>query len=504
MASLKEYRDEQIHKLQQLRSKGVNPYPARSARDTQISAITNDYDAHQDSQVTVAGRVLSLRTHGKLSFIDIADQGSQIQLIVREESITANYANQELEANDINLLTRGDFIESRGIVGKSKRGEVSVLSESVRILSKVLRPLPDQLTDKETRLRRRYLDMAINTEVRDRVLRRGSFWQAVRQFHLDHGFNEVAIPILEHTTGGADASPFVTHMNALDEDFYLRISHELPLKRLIGAGIEKVFDIGHRFRNENYTDEHLPEHIAMEGYWAYADWMAGKEFLQEMILYIADTVYTSRQFHIRGFDINLDLEWGELDFSQIMRETYDINIFDVTLERLHELMNQHGVESGKDDNKIRCIDKLWKEIRKTIGNPVFLVNVPTFISPLAKQNPENPNTTERLQLILAGSELINGWSELNDAQEQLARFIDQQAMRNDGDDEAQMLDIDYVEMLEYGMPPTFGYGFSERLFWFFENVTAREGVPFPQLRREIDDTTKDIYPELYGGDGVLR
>ena len=288
----------------------------------------------------------------------------------------------------------------------------------------------------------------------------------------------------------------MTRMDALDQDFYLRISHELPLKRLIGGGYEKVYDIGPRFRNENYSDEHLPEHVAMEWYWAYADWQDGMKFQEELYRYVMKEVYGTLKFNLHGFEVDLAAKWEKLDYATVIKDKYGIDVYECTLEEVTEQLRKHSLEVEKTDNKARGIDKLWKNLRKDIGGPVWLINTPLFISPLAKINPDNPNTVQRFQPVIAGSELGNGFSELNDPIEQLNRFVEQQKMREAGDDEAMMLDIDYVEMLEYGMPPTCGWGHAERTFWVFEGVTAREGVPFPQLRAEVDETTRKIYPDI--------
>jgi lysyl-tRNA synthetase class 2 len=369
----------------------------------------------------------------------------------------------------------------------------------LRILAKSLRPLPtkqDGFTNKEERLRRRYVDMNVNEDVRQRFIRRSKFWQATRRFLDDNGFVEINVPVLEHTTGGADATPFVTHMDALDQDFYLRISHELPLKRLVGGGFEKVYDIGPRFRNENYSDEHLPEHVAMEWYWAYADWQAGIKFQTELFRYVVEAAFGRLKFKLGDFDVDLSKDWEQWDYAETIQKHYGLDIFKCSLDDVKKALADNKLEVEQTGNKARGIDKLWKNIRKTVASPVWLVNTPTFISPLAKVNPERPETTQRFQAIIAGSELSNGFSELNDPLDQLERFRQQQQMRDAGDAEAMMLDIDFVEMLEYGMPPACGLGFSERVFWLFEGVSAREGVPFPQLRREIDETTKTIYPDL--------
>jgi lysyl-tRNA synthetase class 2 len=354
----------------------------------------------------------------------------------------------------------------------------------------------DGFSNKEERLRRRYIDTNVNQDVYNRFIRRSKFWQATRDFLNKNDFIEINVPVLEHTTGGADANPFVTHMDAIDQDFYLRISHELPLKRLVGGGYNKVYDVGPRFRNENYTDEHLPEHIAMEWYWAYADWKDGIAFMTDMYRHVIEKTFGTLKFKIGEFDIDLSKDWEQWDYAEVIKNKYDIDVFNCTLDEVKRALKDHKLEVAQTENKARGIDKLWKNIRKDVAGPVWLINTPLFISPLAKINPENPNTVQRFQPIIAGSELGNGFTELNDPIDQLNRFTEQQNMRDAGDDEAMMLDIDYVEMLEYGMPPACGWGFSERVFWIFENVSAREGVPFPQLRSEVDEVTKTIYPDI--------
>ena len=304
------------------------------------------------------------------------------------------------------------------------------------------------------------------------------------------------VPVLEHTTGGADANPFVTHMDALDDQqFYLRISHELPLKRLIGAGFEKVYDLGPRFRNENYSDEHLPEHIAMEWYAAYWDWRQGMRFMENMYKDVLQKTFGTLHFRLGRFEVDMSGKWDVWDYAEVIAQHYGIDVYKTTIGEVAAKLKEHSLEVEKTDSIPRGIDKLWKNIRKSVAGPVWLVNTPKFISPLSKANPDNPQSVERFQPIIAGSELGNGFSELNDPIDQLNRFVEQQRMRDAGDDEAMMLDIDYVEMLEYGMPPACGWGWSERVFWIFEGVSAREGVPFPQLRHEIDEVTKAIYSE---------
>lgn len=504
MATLKELRDERLRKLQDLKELGMDAYPASAHRTHDTQHIIADFDELEGQTVTTLGRIVSIRKFGKIAFIVIKDDGGEVQLFWRAGQTTeANRENSELLIDDISLLDSGDFIEATGKVIKTQTGEISVEISCLRLLTKSLRPLPtkqDGFTNKEERLRRRYVDMNVNEDVRQRFIRRSKFWQATRDFLNQNGFIEINIPVLEHTAGGADASPFVTHMDALDQDFYLRISHELPLKRLLVAGYEKVYDIGPRFRNENYSDEHLPEHVAMEWYWAYADWRDGMKLTQQMVREIADKTWGTRQFALaNGQEIDLgadDTDWPEVSFVGVIKDRYNIDVFDTTLEEVQAAVKANNIEVEKADNVNRCIDKLWKKIRVEIAGPAFLVDVPTFLQPLAKSQAKDSRLSEQFNLLLGGTEACKAYSELNDPVDQLERFAEQQRMRDAGDEEAMMLDIDFVEALEYGMPPACGYGNSERLFWMLEGVTAREGVPFPQLRSEVDEVTKTIYPEL--------
>lgn len=497
MATLQDYRDERLRKLAELRALGINPYPATSNRTHFAGDVIEQFEKLQGQTVTVAGRVLGIRKFGKLAFIVLRDQSGQIQLFLHAPDVSElNAPKNVLGMKQLPLLDSGDFVEATGEVIKTQTGETSVGVKTLRLLTKSLRPLPTELTDKEQRLRRRYVDMAVNHDVRERFVRRSKFWQATRDYLNDHGFTEVNVPVLEHTTGGADANPFVTHMDALDQDFYLRISHELPLKRLLGAGFEKVYDIGPRFRNENYSDEHLPEHVAMEWYWAYANWQDGMKFQEGLFRDVIEKTFGTLQFTLNGFDVDMSKDWEIWDYATVIKDRYGIDVYDSSLDDVKKALADNKLEVEKTENRARGIDKLWKNIRKDVAGPVWLINTPKFISPLAKTSSDDGRAVERFQAVIAGSELSNGFSELNDPQDQLNRFVEQQNMRDAGDDEAMMLDVDYVEMLEYGMPPACGLGFSERVFWIFEGVSAREGVPFPQLRHDIDETTKSLYPDV--------
>ena len=486
-------REVRLEKLEQLKKLGINPYPAKSFKQYSNGEVKTKYEEFENKEVILAGRIVAWREHGKLVFGNIQDQSDSIQLMIRESELQEDLTKGYLGWDKLALLDLADFVEVYGTIGKTKTGEISIMVKNIRLLAKALRPIPRELKNKDQQFRRRYLDLVIHPDKVKLFERKAKFWQVQREFLKSKGFLEVEVPILEAVTGGADAKPFITHHNALDQDFFLRISTELYQKRLIGAGFEKIYTFGPNFRNEGMDDEHLQEFYDIEWYWAYANYKDNMDLVRELFLEIANKVYGKTEFTTRGHTFDLADEWKEIDYTQIIKERFDIDIFNDSDEKILEVVKKNNIELSGDINRNRLIDNLWKIIRATISGPAFLVNQPKFVSPLAKAHQENEALTERFQVVIAGSELGNGYSEINDPQDQLARFSEQQNLREQGDDEAQMLDIDFVEMLEYGMPPTSGYGQSERIFWFLEDLTAREGTLFPQMRNEIETTTREIY-----------
>ncbi len=484
-----------LEKIEKLKKLGINPYPAKSNREYEIGRILNEFDSFNGKQVCLAGRIMAWRTHGKLIFLDIKDQTGTIQVMIKKDSLEGDLKNEYLDWDNLELLDLADFVEVVGEIGKSKTGQISIFAKKIRLLTKALRPIPRKLNSKEQKFRRRYLDLIINEDRLRMFERKAKFWEVQREFLKKEGFMEVEVPVLEPVTGGADAKPFITHHNALNQDFFLRISTELYQKRLIGGGYEKVYTLGPNFRNEGMDDEHLQEYYQLEWYWAYANFRDNMGLVKRIFLEIAEKVYGKTKFTTRGHTFDLSDEWKEIDYTQVIKDTFDVDIFNDSDEKILEVVKRNNIELEGDINRNRLIDNLWKVIRAGISGPAFLINQPKFISPLAKSHADKPELTERFQVIIAGSELGNGYSEINDPVDQLERFLEQQELRDSGDDEAQMLDIDFVEMLEYGMPPTSGYGQSERIFWFFEDVSGREGTFFPQMRIEIDSTTKKVYKD---------
>ncbi|MFC1727314.1 lysine--tRNA ligase [Patescibacteria group bacterium] len=484
---LEELRKIRLEKLEKLRKLGIEPYPAKANR----KHSTAQAQKKMGQKVAVAGRVMAKRGHGKIQFWDLSDESGKIQLVFKEDKLI-NSLTREL----VTLIDIGDFIDVQGKVFKTKAGEKSVEVNDFHLLTKSIRPLPEKwqkIKDQELVYRRRYLDLAVNPERREMFKRKARFWELNREFMKKEGFIEVETPILEHRTGGADARPFVTHFNTLGQDFYLRISPELYLKRLIGGGFEKVFVLGPNFRNEGISDEHLPEYYAIEWYWAYADYQDNMAMIKKMFRFLAKELYGKTRFKKGKLEYDLADEWKEIDYTKILKEKLGVDIFKSTEKEMMGIVKKAGIELSGEINRYRLIDNLWKLIRKDIAGPAFLVNEPKFMSPLAKSKPDDPRLTQRFHVLIAGRELGNGYSELNDPLDQLERFKDQQSAREAGDEEAQMMDIDFVEMLEYGMPPTTGYAHSERLFWTLEGVTAREGTLFPALRFKQSETSKAIY-----------
>ncbi len=466
-----------------LLNKGVNPYPARTAREYSLNqAIENFDELAKKESVILAGRVMAIRGQGGLVFFNINDGTGSIQGLFKKDEMDGEIFDLFTNTSDL-----GDFVEITGPLFITKRGEKTLQVKAWKMLSKSLRPLPDKwdgLQDEEERLRKRYLDIMFNPEVKDMLTKRTKFWNATREFLNAKDFMEVETPVLQNTTGGAEAKPFITHHNALDMEVYLRISPELWLKRLMVAGFPKVFEIGRDFRNEGMDAEHLQDYSMMECYEAYSDYNKGMKFVEEMYKFIAEKTFNTLKFKIKDFDIDLEKKWEIYDFTETILKMTGINIADTDLKTIEKKLRDLKVDydSKNGFNLTRAIDNLWKYCRRQMAGPGFLVNVPVMMEPLAKRMEKNPNLVERFQVILAGSEMGKGFSELNDPLDQMERFMDQAKLREAGDDEAQMTDGEFVEALEYGMPPTFGFGFSERLFSFLMNKPMRDCQIFPLLK----------------------
>lgn len=484
MSHLDEIRKERLDKIELLRSAGMDAYPAQTTRTHTIEEFLKNHQVldENDEVVALAGRVLSIRDQGGVMFADIFDGTVKAQLVLQAEQI-----GEEMMTLFRNAVDASDVVEVHGEAFTTKRGMPSLQVSSWKMLAKSLQPVPDQwfgIKDEDERYRKRYLDILLSKDLADRIRRRSVFWNTMRSYLLDRGFVEVETPALETTTGGADARPFETHHNALDISVYLRISAgELWQKRLIVAGLPKVFEIGRIFRNEGMSAEHLQDYTQLEYYEAFSDYRKGMESITDLYRTIADTVYGTRKFSIKGFDIDLGDEWKVYDYCTLIRDAYGIDPLETTPDAIQAKLKEQGIAyDEKGFNLERGIDLLWKQLRKSLAGPGFLIGVPAYMEPLAKRSAADPRVVERFQVLLAGSEMGKGFSELNDPVDQAGRFAHQQDLREQGDDEAQMNDASYVEALEYGMPPAFGFGVSERLFSFLEDVPVREAQIFPLMR----------------------
>ena len=484
MPTFEELRDTRIAKLKKLKEAGILAYPAKTNRTHSVADALAHFNKLFKSKKTfvLAGRIMAKRGQGGLSFLDINDGTGKIQVLLKNEKIGEKGYNFFLDVFDI-----GDFVEIKGKLFTTKRGEKSIIAEDYKMLSKSLIPLPEKwhgIQDVEEKLRKRYLDIIFNPEVKDMIQKRTVFWASMREFLVEKGFLEVETPVLETIPGGADARPFKTHHNALDMDVYLRISvGELWQKKLMVAGFEKVFEIGRVFRNEGMDAEHLQDYTAMEFYWAYADYEQGMKFIEEMYKYIAKKTFGTLKFKIKGFDVDLGAKWEKYDYTSTIAKYTGVNIDEASLAEMEKALQKLKIDYDKNGfNITRAIDNLWKYCRKNIAGPGFLINVPVVMEPLAKRMEKNPKLVQRFQVILAGSENGKGFSELNDPIDQAERFAEQQKLRDAGDQEAQMYDKDFVEALEYGMPPTCGFGVSERLFAFLMDKPLRDCQIFPLMK----------------------
>lgn len=479
---LDEILEERRKKLEKYK-KTADPYPAETHRDMPLSDLIQRFDELTASGGTLAivGRVSAWRDQGKIIFLDIKDENGKFQVVLNETEC-ADFVRAQ-ETTDI-----GDFVEASGTLFKTKRGEQSLLAKNFRIIAKNLRPLPSEwygIEDIELKLRKRYLDLALNPEVRDMFVKKDIFWSTIREFLKREQFHEVETSVLEAVPGGAEAEPFVTHHNALDQDFYLRISLELPLKRLLVGGFEKVFEIGRIFRNEGIDREHLQDYTQMECYWAYANYDDMMRLTREMYQTAIKNMFGTQTTHRGDMDINWGGEWPKVDYYEAMQREAGIDLTSATVDDLKKKAVELGIKLEPNLGRGRLIDLVYKKtVRPTLLQPCFLVNPPADIEPLAKRLPNDKHRVARFQIIAAGTELGKGFSELNDPMDQRERFEEQMKLREAGDAEAQMIDEDFVEALEYGMPPAAGFGMSERLFAVLMDKPVRETVIFPLMRRE--------------------
>ena len=481
MSNIEDLRADREKKIARLQELGINPYPSKAAATHTVAKVLANFDTLNSSQeqVTIAGRIMAMREHGALAFIDVMDGSGKLQGFCALDEMGEEKFSQLLET-----MSTGDFIEVTGPAYVTKRETQAILVKDWRVLGKALQSIPTEhfgIKDEDERYRKRYLDLLLNEEQRDMFVKKAKFWDVTRAFMKKHGFLEVETPTLEHTTGGAEARPFKTHHNDFDMDVYLRISiGELWQKRLMAGGFSKTFEIGKAYRNEGTSPEHLQEFTNLEFYWAYADYRDGMKLVRELYIEIAKEVFGTTEFEARGHKFNLADEWVEIDYVGEIEKQTGVNILDASEDEMKDKLKELEVQY-EGENRERLTDTLWKYCRKNIAGPAFLVNHPKLVAPLAKAR-EDGETVEMFQPIIAGSEVGRGYSELNDPIDQRERFEVQRKLLEAGDEEAMMPDMEFIEMLEYGMPPTCGFGFGERLFAFLAGQPLRETQLFPLMR----------------------
>lgn len=485
MASIDEIRDARLKKLALLKERGINPYPAKVPRDFSLKELKETFvDKEKAGEpFSVAGRIMALRGQGAILFAVLFDGTEKFQVILKKDELGEETLSLFTDTVDI-----GDFVSVTGTALTSQRGEPSVLAKSWMMGVKTLLPLPEKwhgLQDVDERYRKRYLDLLMNDEARELIYKKSKFWSVTREFLTKEGFLEVETPTLETTTGGAEAEPFKTHHNDYDLPVFLRISiGELWQKRLMAGGFPKTFEIGRVYRNEGSSPDHLQEFTNMEFYWSFADYNDGMDLVKRMYRTLATEVFGKTEFTTRGHTFDLSHDWALVDYAEEIKKQTGIDITTATEKEIEATLQKLGVKY-EGNNIERLTDTLWKYCRKNISGPAFLINHPKLVSPLAKANPDGISV-QRFQPILAGSEVGNGFSELNDPIDQRERFELQQKLIDAGDKEAMMPDYEFVEMLEHGMPPTCGFGFGERLFAFLVDKPLRELQTFPLMRPKAE------------------
>jgi lysyl-tRNA synthetase class 2 len=522
-SSLESQRELRIEKLDGLKKRGIDPYPVESKRDYTLATAkalfaTDKLDLFGETStpVTLVGRVKSKRLSGKIAFAQIEDESlpGGFQVVFKLDMLPLE--QQSMHFGDFkSLVDEGDYLQLTGYLDRSKTGEPSLFVTSYTVLSKSLRPLPEKM-DAETRFLDRVADLKMNTKdeqgqsVRDIVRMKARYWQIWREEMAKEGFLEVECPVFESIPGGAEARPFTTYYNELDQDMFLRISLELPLKKLIAGGFEAVYEIGRIFRNEGSSPQHLQEYTQIEWYIAYKDYQWAMAFakrvyqriVQELLGTMVQTDYHGREINWGDWCTAEEAQkhgwemvggWPKIPYFEAVRyfSNGEIDTEGKTPDQLYALAQKLGLDDiAPNLGTATLLDKLWKKARVNTIHPFFLILPPVELEPLAKRDPHNPQLTQRFQVVAGGAELGKAFSELNDPIDQFGRLNVQQAARDAGDEEAQFLDMKYVEAMEYGMPPMAGFGTSERFVSFLLGKHIRECVTFPHVRNKTITNAK--------------
>ena len=482
-------------KLEKLRSLGLDPFGNRFDRDSLANDIKEKYKdiTHEeldsmDEHAKVAGRIMFIRKMGKASFFSIQDKSGKIQIYISINDIG------EEDYTLFKTADIGDIVGVEGKIMKTMTGEVTIKCLKYTHLVKALKPLPEKfhgLQDKEERYRRRYVDLIMNEESKRTAFLRPKIIRCIQNFMDNRGFTEVETPILNTLLTGASARPFITHHNTQDLDMYLRIALELPLKRLLVGGMEAVYEIGRTFRNEGMDAMHNPEFTLMEAYLAYSNLDGMMEMTESMFKTIAKEIFNKDTFIWNGNEINIGGEWKKISMTDAIKEKTGIDFRNITLEEALKLATEHGIELAEHEKALGHIINLFfeKYVEETLIQPTFLYGHPVEISPLTKRNPIDPRFVDRFELFIGGKEFANAYTELNDPIDQLKRFEDQLKEKELGNDEANDIDMDFVEALEYGMPPAggIGYGIDRLVMFFTENESIRDVILFPLMKPETKE-----------------
>lgn len=495
--ALKDIKASRLDKLEKLKKVGVNPYPAQSSRTHEIVGALSEFDklAAKKENIILAGRVMAKREHGGTTFLDIDDGSAssprvspgRIQLLFKKDVLGDDVYAFFLEVVDV-----GDFIEAEGSLFKTKAGERTLEVSRSEMLAKSLVPLPEKwhgLQDIEERYRKRYLDLIFNPEVKAKLRSRAEIVEHIRQYLIASGFLEVETPVLQTLPGGAAARPFKTHLNTLDLDLYLRIAPELYLKRLLVGGFEKVFEFAKNFRNEGMDKEHSPEFTMLEFYAAYWDHEKMMGFIEVLLEHVVDKKFGKSSLEYQGRGINFKKPYKRISFNDLFKEYSGLNYDEAGEKDLEKKAKELEITIEKNMTKGNLADEIYKKVaRPNIIEPTFVINHPLEISPLAKKLMDDPAHVARFQLVVGGMEVANGFSELNDPIDQRERFETQVKIAKKGNEEAHRMDTDFVEALEYGMPPAAGIGIGiDRLIALLtDSPSIREVVSFPLMKPRSD------------------
>lgn len=480
--------DIRIEKLNDLKLENKNPFEiVKFKTDTLNKSIIENFDVFENKDVKIAGRLMTKRIMGKASFADLQDSSARIQIYVKRDEIGEDFYS-EFKKFDI-----GDFVGISGIVFKTHKGEISIRVEKIILLAKSLRALPEKfhgLVDQEIRYRQRYLDLIVNSDVKNKFLLRSNIIKAIRKFLDEKNFLEVETPILQTIPGGANARPFITHHNTLNIDMYMRIALELPLKKLIIGGFDKVYEMGRVFRNEGISIKHNPEFTLLELYQAYADYNDMMDLTENLFKFIAKQIYNSYVIKFGDVEIDLEKPFEKITMLNAVKKYADIDFNQINLEQAKKLADERNIKYEPYHRKGDLLNLFFEEYaEKNLVMPTFLLDHPVEISPLTKRKPDNPDYTERFELFIIGREFANAYSELNDPIDQRERFLYQEKLRDAGDDEANMIDEDFLTAMEYGMPPTGGLGIGiDRLVMLFtDSASIRDILLFPTMKSLPND-----------------